>query len=294
MPKYNYEENHMGTRVNITLFSDKPEKEFIENVQYAFHIFEKLEKQFSIFKDNSEISQINSRAGQTVQASPLMLDTILYALEIAGETQGIFNPLIGALTIPDTNNLSISAEAYKQIQINRGQQTLTIPANTSLDLNSLVKGMAIDQALDCLRLEENVIIEAGGDIKVKGLPPEQNVWKIGIRDPQSPTKIITIIPLKDAAICTSGGYFRKVKALEENRHHLINPHNHQTENAASSVTVMAPTAQTADALSTAAFFMPIETAINFVESHNDCSCLIIDWQNQVFMSPRMKSLFTFI
>lgn len=288
----------MGTRVNITLFSNKLENQFIENIQYAFHLFEKLENQFSIFKSNSEISQINRQAGQTIQASPLMLDTILYAMEIARQTGGIFNPLIGSLTIPNTTSSPasnpISPDTYLQIQLDRGQQTLTIPPNTSLDLNSLIKGLAIDQALDCLRQEENVLIEAGGDIRVKGLPPQQNVWKIGLRNPQSPTKILTIVPLKDAAICTSAGYFRKAKALSENRHHLINPLNHQNENAASSVTVIAPTAQAADALSTAAFFMPIETAINFIESHHHCSCLIIDWKNQVFMSPRMKSLFTFI
>jgi thiamine biosynthesis lipoprotein len=292
--KYNYEQHNMGTRVSITLFSDKPEKEFIENVQFAFHVFEKLENQFSVFKDSSEISQINSHAGQSIPASPLMLDTILYALEVAKETQGVFNPLIGALTIPYTHDGPMSIDAYRQIQIDRQKQTVVIPASTSLDLNSLVKGMAIDQALDCLRHVENVIIEAGGDIKVKGLPPEQNVWKIGIRDPQLPTKLLTIVPLKDAAICTSGGYFRKLKAVEGHRYHLVNPLNHQTENAANSVSVIAPTAETADALSTAAFFMPLETAISFVESHDNCSCLIIDRQNQIFMSPRMKALFTLI
>lgn len=295
MNKYNYEENHMGTRVNITLFSDKAEKDFIENVQYAFHIFTKLENQFSVFKDDSEISKINSQAGQTVQASPLMLDTIRYAIEIAKETQGIFNPLIGSLTIPDALPNPISADAYKQIQINFQNQTVTIPANSSLDLNSLVKGMAIDMALDCLENEKHVLLEAGGDIKVKGLPPNQKDWKIGLRNPENPTKLITIVPLKEAAICTSGGYFRKLKAIEGYHHHLINPQNNKTENVASSTTVIAPTAQLADALSTAIFFMPIEAAINFIENnHKNCSCLIIDQQNQVFMSPRMKALFTTI
>lgn len=291
MNLHNFEQNSMGTRVTITIYSTKSREVAHKNAQKAFAIFEKLEQQFSTFIKDSELNQINKNAGKLSQATPLMLETVAYALKLAKETNGVFNPLVGTLTSQDGLTQKIDPNAYQKIAIDFKNQTITIPAQTALDLNSIVKGMAIDMALESISEEENVMIEAGGDLKMKGLPPGENFWKIGIRNPNEPTKIITVLKLKSGAICTSGKYFRKEKATKENRYHLVNPHGNHSENIATSMTVIAPTAKEADALSTAAFFMPIEQAVQLVENHFGTSCLMIDQNNQVFASNQMKSHF---
>ncbi len=291
MSTYTFEQNAMGTRVTITIYSQKTSEELETYTQKAFTIFKKLEQQFSIFLENSEINQINKKAGEIIKASPLMLETVAYALKIAKETNGIFNPLLGSLTKPGGLYQKTDPYSYKKIVINLEDQTLIIPKATALDLNSIVKGLAIDLAMEALTQEENIMIEAGGDFRMKGLPSGENYWKIGIRDPHEPTKIITILKLKAGAICTSGRYFREEKATQEKRHHLINPHSNK-ENIASSITVIAPTAKEADALSTTAFFMPIEEAIPYIQTHPYTSCLIIDRNNEVFASHQMRSHFS--
>ena len=292
MHQHRFEQNHMGTRVTITIFSQKEEKEIAEQVKKAFTNFHNLENEFSIYQTDSGISHINQLAGKTVNASPLMQKTVKYAIEWAKKTNGLFNPLVGSLTMPGGKKKTIRADLYLDIQTDETNQTITIPPETALDLNSIVKGMAIDMAIACIE-EENAMIEAGGDIRVKGFPPDAKAWKIGIRNPREPKKVITVLTLPAGAICTSGEYFRKEQAQEENRFHLVNPQNPETKNPVTSVTVIAPTAREADALSTAAFFMPIEKAIPFVENQSGCACLLIDHNNDVFMGPAMKSYFTF-
>lgn len=254
MKKWNFEQKHMDTRVTITLYSSRKEKEIVTNAEKAFSVFEKLENQFSIFRRDSELTRLNQQAGTPIAVTPLLFETLEYAIKIARKSKGVFNPF--------------------QPQ-----------SKTALDLNSLVKGLAIDLALECFGNNENIMIEAGGDIKVKGLPPKSDAWDIGIRNPADPQKIMTVVHVRDCAICTSGEYFRN---------HLVNPlaiKSKSNNNPIGSVTVIAPTAREADALSTSAYFMNVDEAIPFIEKHHRASCLMIDTANNVYAGPRMKSYF---
>lgn len=299
----------MDTRVTITLYSDgSGENE--ESVEKAFTVFRDLEKQFSLFKVDSEISLVNSKAGEITPVSPLFLDVLDYALGFAEKSKGAFNPLIGAFTPGvQLKNANADLAAFGQIKIDKNKSTVLLPKNAALDLNSVIKGLAIDLAMDCFE-EPAVMIEAGGDIKVKGTPPNKKNWDIGIRDPKNPTKLITVVHLKDAAICTSGNYFRKEKLANEGHLHLVNTAGSQAisansspanptdrqktanlGNGLSSVTVIAPTAKLADVLSTAIFFMPVESAILFIEKFEGASCLLIDNRNELYVSPKMRAYF---
>lgn len=255
MKKWSFEQKHMDTRVTITLYSSREEKEVTADVKKAFSVFEKLENQFSIFRRNSELTRLNQQAGEQITITPLLFETLEYAMKIARKSKGVFSPFQPR-------------------------------SKTALDLNSIVKGLAIDLALEYFGDSENIMIEAGGDIKVQGLPPKSGNWSIGIRNPVFPQKIMTVVHIRDCAICTSGEYFRKA--------HLLNPLAKKTKSdntSISSVTVIAPTAREADALSTAAYFMNINEAIPFVEKHDSAAYLMIDSANNVYAGPRMKSYF---
>lgn len=276
MKKWIFEQKHMDTRVTITAYSPRGKAVIASDAKKAFAVFSKLENQFSVFRPDSELSRLNKRAGSPVHVPPLLLATLKYALKIAEESGGVFSPLRSSKKIPLLAN----------IIFNQSSGTVTLPPETSLDLNSVVKGLAIDMALDCFENNEDIMIEAGGDIKTKGLPPKTNYWNMGIRNPADPKKIITVIHPRDCAICTSGEYFRKA--------HLVNPLTKKSNGhgkKVSSVTVISPTAREADALSTAAYFMDIEDAVPFVEQYDSASCLIIDSANNIYAGPRMKPLF---
>lgn len=313
MQPLHFEQTSMDTRVTITLYSDGSGKNE-ESVEKAFMVFRDLEKQFSLFKVDSEISLVNSKAGEITPVSPLFLDVLDYALGFAEKSKGAFNPLVGAFTPGvQLKNANADLTAFGQIKIDKNKSMVLLPKDAALDLNSVIKGLAIDLAMDCFE-QAAVMIEAGGDIKVKGTPPNKKNWDIGIRDPKNPTKLITVVHLKDAAICTSGNYFREEKLATEGRLHLVNTISNQAaprantansspansadqqktanlKNGLSSVTVIAPTAKLADVLSTAIFFMPVESAILFIEKFEGASCLLIDNRNEIYMSPKMRVYF---
>lgn len=276
MEKWIFEQKHMDTRVTITAYSSREKDVVASDAKKAFAVFKKLENQFSVFRQDSELSRLNYRAGLPVRISPLLFAILRYTLKIAAKSGGVFSPLRSSKKTP----------LLAHIIFDQPSGTVTLPPETNLDLNSVVKGLAIDMALNCFENNENIMIEAGGDIKAKGLPPKTNHWDVGIRNPANPKKIITVIHPRDCAICTSGEYFRKA--------HLVNPLTKKSNirgEKISSITVISPTAREADALSTAAYFMDIEDAVPFVEQYDSASCLIIDSANNIYAGPRMKPLF---
>jgi len=279
----------MDTRVMIILFSEREEANVLAGFGNAFQVFAQLESQFSLYRDDSELVSLNKNAGTKMKVSPLMFQVIEDAVKMAYETHGIFNPLVGCYTAPLVGKFSDVID-YSIIELDSSQQTVKIPIATALDLNSVVKGLALDLAVKCFPGNEKVMIEAGGDIRVLGDVLGNSGWKVGIRNPADPTKIVTVLELSEGAICTSGNYFRGEKAQEKGRLHLVAP-KFLAKNSVKSMTVIAPTAQEADILSTAAFLMPIVQAIEFVEKHFRASCLIIDAEELIYMSPRMQNYF---
>ncbi len=132
-----------------------------------------------------------------------------------------------------------------------------------LDLGAVAKGFAIDLAARELDVFADFAVEAGGDMYVKGRNAMGAPWQIGIRHPRDDGELIARVHLSNAAICTSGDYERRTPSADSG-HHLVNPASGHSPAAIASVTVIAPTAMAADALSTAAFVLGPQEGLQFL------------------------------
>lgn len=267
MKHLSFEQAHMNTRVTIDLYEPIAAEARKDCLSRAFGVFADLEKQFSLFDKRSELSRVNRFSGREIKVSDNFLQAAAYAWEIARRTNGAFN------------SLHRSNTHYSRLMINERRGIIMIPKDAILDLNSVIKGQAIDQALSCFPKSSSVMIEAGGDIGVRNLPGNAaQVWKIGVRDPCDPKKILTVLPILSGAVCTSGEYFR-------------GNHIAKSNNETASVTATASSARVADVLSTAAYSMPINQAILFIEQFPECSALIIDKRGEIYMGRRLLEQF---
>jgi FAD:protein FMN transferase len=262
MTRHDFRHQAMGTGVTVSLWTDRDDASLRPSADAAFQVFDDLDRQFSLFKEDSEISRLNRSAGSAFDVTPRFMAAASYAFAMKQMSHGAFEP----------------SEPDAKVELDRAAGWIRLPNGATLDLNAVVKGMAIDLAMEKLPADMPAMIEAGGDILVRGEPPTGQAWQIGIRDPKIPEKLATVTPILSGAVCTSGEYFRGA--------HLRGERSLRSRTA--SMTVAAPTAQEADALSTAAYFMPIEEAVAFVERFPGASCLAIDEDGIVSMSPRMR------
>jgi len=112
------------------------------------------------------------------------------------------------------------------------------------DPTGLVKGWAVDRALDAIRRAAlpAALVNGGGDLAAFGGPAPGEPWRAGIRHPWRPAALAAVLEVR-GAIATSGSY--------ERGPHLVDPHTGQPGSRAASATVTGPSLAMADALATA-------------------------------------------
>jgi len=236
----------------------------------ALDWFERVERTCSRFDPESELMRLTQQAGEAVRVSDVLFEIVRFALAVAEESNGAFDPTLGhtlaaagfdrefrtgRVVPPRTVD---DASDYHVIHIDEDEKTVMLDRPVSLDLGGIAKGFAVDLAAREL-LENgfhNFVIDAGGDLYVAGHNANDEPWSVGIRHPRAENEIIETLRLSDVAICTSGDYERVASTSPAGiAHHLVDPRTRHAASELASVTVIAPGAMTADALSTAVFVL---------------------------------------
>lgn len=127
-----------------------------------------------------------------------------------------------------------------------------------LDFGALGKGYLIDIVSELLA-ETGItshIVDAGGDIRCMNL---DNELKIGLENPKNTQQAIGIAKINNLSICASAGNRRKW----DKYHHIFNPKTLESTKDVLATWVVAKDTITADALSTALFFVTPKKLIKY-------------------------------
>ncbi|MEO6081097.1 MAG: FAD:protein FMN transferase [Steroidobacteraceae bacterium] len=246
----------MGTVVSIEVDAPEP------IVERAFGWFRQVEIHCSRFDAASELRQLV--IGKPIAASAILFEAVRFALLVAEETSGAFDPTVGGRMAargfnrhyvtgeigdaPESDNVS-----FRDVEIDANHRTILLRRPLTLDLGAVAKGLAVDAAARELQPFVNFAIDAGGDLYFGGCNSRGEPWLAGVRHPQRRGELIDRFRVSDRAVCTSGNY--------ERGPHIFDPRNSETAQAVASATVVAPSAMLADALATAAFVLGPEQGI---------------------------------
>jgi thiamine biosynthesis lipoprotein len=227
----------------------------------------------------------------------LFFSALDLSLKVAHLTGGALDPTIGRAMEQsgfNTNYLtggqvtSPSAEpsaTYRDILLDNDSHTVTLLRPVALDLGAVAKGLAIDLAAQELSGLPGFVVNAGGDVLAHGFNPDGERWRIGIRHPRRHAELLTSLCVTNAAVCTSGDYERPQAAGDG--HHILNPVSGSSAGAVVSVTVVAPTAIVADALSTAVFVLGPEAGVDLL-NREGVDGLIVGPDLELVATPGMK------
>ncbi|MFA4991284.1 MAG: FAD:protein FMN transferase [Candidatus Omnitrophota bacterium] len=276
----------MDTFCEITcLESDRSRAE--NAMAAAFAEMERIEKVFSKFDENSEVSKINKSAGKTgVRTTHEALELIQRAVYYSRLSDGAFDITIAPLmeawgfvnksnSIPDRRTLvrALQAVGYKNISVDYNHASIRfLNPGTRIDLGGMAKGYAVDRARETLisRGVKSGLVNLGGNMFGFG-----KSWDIGVRDPRDSVKIIYKFNLKDKALSTSGDYNRFFMMDGKRYSHIIDPKTGRPSQGLISVTIMADSAEEADAFSTAVFVMGEEKGLELISRFKDMEALIV-------------------
>jgi FAD:protein FMN transferase len=276
----------MDTLVSLTVRAEAPERDVASRMERAFGWFETIERICTRFDPESEVMRLTTQVVAPVAVSPILFTLVEFALAVARASDGAFDPTVGALlerrgfnrnyrTGQTVDSAIASAEraTWRDVELDAVKQTVALHAPLVLDLGAVAKGFAIDLAARELDVFAHYAVDAGGDLALKGQNADGEPWRVGIRHPRADGELIAHLTVTDAAVCTSGDYERRGSSADRG-HHLIVPESGVSPTAVASVTVVAPTAMAADALSTAAFVLGPARGRDFLDQQGVDGMLI--------------------
>jgi len=267
----------MGTLVTIEVLRPAAH----QAIANAFEWFHAVEACCTRFDEDSELMQLSARVGEPVPVSDMLFEIVRFAVAIADETDGAFDPTVGAAMAARGFNREYqtgkSAPAagsdplatYRDIVLDDHARTILLRRPLTLDLGAVAKGLAVDAAAQTLAPLLDFAIDAGGDLYLGGRNAEGQAWSVGIRHPRTDGAIVETLRVSNLAVCTSGDYERRAQAAggDGGESHILDGRTRNAAGNVASVTVIAPQAILADALATAAFALGPVEGLQLLERH---------------------------
>ncbi len=261
----------------------------------AFDLIERIEDQLTIYRDESEVLEINQLAAR----EPVVVDCDLFALlqvcqDLHRETSGAFDITSGPLSrawgflqragrVPEASELdeALAHVGGEKVVLDEAAQTVEFSeAGVEINFNSIGKGYALDcvaQQLD--KSEHSDFLWHGGGSSVLARGENRSspdaCWSVGLRHPLHPETRLTEFYLRDRALATAGGASQFFECEGQSYSHILDPRTGWPAEGVLTATVLAPSAAWADGLATALFVLGVEAAKDYCSLHSEVAALVV-------------------
>lgn len=239
----------------------------------AFAAIRSVDASMSLYRRDAALVRVNERAARRPEhVDPPLFALLRRARELSVESGGAFDPTVLPLlrlwgAYPDLPYLcagNARAVGIAGLRLDADARTVRFTRpGMGLDLGGIAKGFALDRARAALAAAgvSRARLDLGGQLAFMGSGPDGG-WRVAVRDPDDPARLLGVVAVDpDASVSTSGNYARDFG--REGWHapsHIYDPRTGRPALRALAVTVWAPDAATADALSTALFVLGPEDA----------------------------------
>ena len=229
---------------------------------------EAVDTAMSTHRPLSELSRFNAHTASSAFAlSPDLFSVFHQAHQMSAWTGGAFDvtvePAVNAWGFGPGRRERVATDrelallgtrvGWKMLKLDERAGTIAkLDPRVRADLSGIAKGYGVDkaaQALDALGIE-HYLIEAGGEVRTRGLNTRGEPWQVAIEQPQDgPRKPRYLVPLSGKAMATSGDYRIFFERGGRRYSHEIDPATARPiDNRLTSVSVVADSGALADAL----------------------------------------------
>ena len=291
----------MGTRIYVEVWAEDAASGDAA-IDAVMADMTRIDVLMSHYKPESQLSQINARAArEPVQVDPELFDLIRQSLYFSRITEGAFDityASVGHLynyprRIKPTEaqiRSALPAVDYRNLLLDPVRHTVRFEhPGMRIDLGGIGKGYAVDHGIDILKARgiQHAVVTAGGDTRIIG-DHMGRPWVVGIRNPDDKNKVVTRIPLVDAAMSTSGDYERYFDENGVRYHHIIDPHTGHSASKVRSATILGPTATETDGMSKTAFVLGAEKALEIINRMPQYDAVFVRPDGKVLYSNGLK------
>ncbi|MFQ5580777.1 MAG: FAD:protein FMN transferase [Nitrospiria bacterium] len=292
-----------GIPVSMTVAAER-KKDADRALKAAFAEIEDLERLWSIYRPDSEISRLNAAAGRKpVTVSSQTRRLIEEGMHVHSLTEGGFNmalgPAIALWNVMDAPRIPSKGELNRirplmradSVQLDKtSEQVFLSKKGMKIDPGGIGKGLISERAKVILKGHgmQGGLIAAAGDIVVFGKKPNGTPWRVGIQHPRRKNKLLASLDVSDMSVSTSGDYERYFIKKGVRYHHILDPKALAPAWTSRSVTILSPSGRHADALGTGLFVLGPERGMSILKKEG-LEGVIIDADGRLHASPKLKA-----
>ncbi len=232
----------MGTQVDlVAVHADAAQRTRAVDAAWAEML--RLTEMMSRYRSASQVSLLATAAGGApLPVAPELMAVLQQAQALARRSGGRFDATVGAYTdwhfepgqparLPETAVLArqralVDAQGL-QLDPRRGTARLARPG-MRLDLGGIAKQPILQAGLRTLARHgvTDALINGGGDVLCSGTL-QGRPWRIGLRDPRAPQRLLGVLPLRGGVVAASGDYERGFDHAGRRYHHILDPSSGQ-------------------------------------------------------------------
>ena len=295
----------MGNQFEFSVVADD-ERWAQACIEEAITEIQRIEKLLTTFSDSSQTNQINEKAGiAPVKVDQEVFDLIERSLRISALTQGAFDITYGSIdkslwnfdqsmiSLPDerTAKKMVRLINFRNVILDKQHRTVFLKERAMrIGFGGIGKGYAADRAKAVMKKSgvKDGIVNAAGDLTVWGRQPNGDGWTIGIADPRKKHLPFASLQLTDISVATSGNY-EKFAIIDGVKYsHTIDPKTGYPVRGIKSVTIIAGSAEIADAMATPVMVMGIKAGLHLIDQIKGIACIIIDDNDTIYTSKNIN------
>ena len=287
----------MGSRFDITIVS-KDTASANAYIDTVVAEVTRIENLISDWRPQTQISEVNRNAGiKPVKVDREVFDLTERALYFSRATKGAFDISFAAMdriwkfdgsmsAMPSAEAIkkSVGKIGYENILLDKDNSTIFLSKEgMKIGFGALGEGYAADKCREMM-IKKGVIagiVNGSGDMNSWGRHPSGDAWKIGVTNPIDDNELFAILPLEEEAAVTSGSYEKYVVFNGKRYSHIINPRTGYPASGLSSVTVLGPSAEFANGLSTSIMVLGKRKGLKLLNSYPKYRGIFVDDKGRV-------------
>lgn len=254
----------------------------------------RIEALLSVYREDTEVSQLNrAGAGEPRPVSPELFRLLAECRRLWESTGGAFDPATRALIqlwqecrrvgrIPSDPEIESAraASGMNGIELNAGSAGSAVTKrrpNLGLDFGAIGKGYAIDRAAAVLEqagIGDFLVHGGHSSLLARGTHSGQPGWPVGLKNPLFTDESYLTLLVRDRALGASGSNIQFFRHGGKRYGHILDPRTGWPAEGLLSVSVLAPTALEADALSTALYVLGLARAIDYCDAHSEIGAIL--------------------
>ena len=270
----------------------------------ALDLVDALEAQMTVYRDDSEIAQINRFAAvEPVSVESRLFELLQMAAELHERTAGALDITAGPLSkvwgfyrrqgeVPQEDDLRLALECVgtRHLIFDDEDETIRFDSeDVELNLGAIGKGYALDRCGELLNQrgvadfllhggKSSVLARGSGAGETEETDEADEAdggWMVSVGHPLRPKRRLATIRLRDKALATSGTAAQFFRHGGKRYGHILDPRTGWPAQGVYSATAMAPDAAVADALATAMYVIGPEQAMELCEADKEVAAILV-------------------